>query len=89
MRVKIGETWYDGKDEPLMVEFSENDKKSITDNFQLKKFCQFPDIGYSKEYIEKWMEIDNITEEDLIIVHKMEKPDDVIKLHKTLEEIFG
>ena len=51
MRVKIGEIWYDGTDQPLMVEFSGNDKKSIADNFELKKFCQFPDIGYSKEYI--------------------------------------
>jgi hypothetical protein len=89
MRVKIGEIWYDGNDQPLMVELTEDDKKNIADANKLKKFCQFPDTGYSKEDIIKWMEIDNMEEDISVIVHNMEKPDDVVKVHKTLENIFG
>lgn len=89
MRVKIGETWYDGKDQPLMVELTDDDKKDINNMGKLKKYCQFPDTVFSTEYIMKWMETDSATEDDEIIIHKMEKPDDVIKLHKTLESIFG
>jgi hypothetical protein len=32
---------------------------------------------------------DIIEEDESIIIHKMEKPDDAIKLHKILEDIFG
>ncbi len=32
---------------------------------------------------------DGIENDESVIIHKMEKPDDVIKLHKTLEDIFG
>jgi hypothetical protein len=32
---------------------------------------------------------DSIKEDESIIIQKMEKPDDVVKLHKTLEDIFG
>jgi hypothetical protein len=32
---------------------------------------------------------DSIEENESIIIHKMEKPDDIISLHKTLENIFG
>ena len=32
---------------------------------------------------------DGIEENESVIIHKMEKPDDVISLHKTLENIFG
>ena len=33
--------------------------------------------------------VDSIEDDESIIIQKMEKPDDVIKLHKTLEDIFG
>lgn len=41
------------------------------------------------ELVEKLAEAFRHLEEDEIIVQEMRKPDDVIKLHKTLEDIFG
>ena len=89
MRVKIGETWYDGKDQPVMVELTDDDKKNIFNLGEMEKYCEFPDAGYSTEDITKWMEMDTTVEDESIIIHKMEKPDDAIKLHETLENIFG
>ncbi len=41
------------------------------------------------EFVEKLAEAFYQLEEDEIIVQKMNEPDDAIKLHKTLENIFG
>ena len=34
-------------------------------------------------------EVHNANEEEDIIIIQMRKPDDVVKVHKTLENIFG
>jgi hypothetical protein len=44
MRVKIGETWYDDRDTPIMVEVTERDRWNIKhmplDN---QRYASFPD----------------------------------------------
>lgn len=40
------------------------------------------------EFVEKLAEAFYLLEEDEIIIHRMTKPDDAIKLHKTLDSIL-
>jgi len=55
MRVKVGDTWYDAEDTPIMVELTQTDKSNIsnmkTDAF---KYCSYPDEQDPK-VIEAWM----------------------------------
>jgi len=42
MRIKVNDKWYDGDDEPVMVEFDDSDKENI---LKMKKhhtkYCQY------------------------------------------------
>lgn len=66
MRVKIGNTYYDSEQEPIMVEFLpfEKEKVKIMDNDDMKMCCfpeymtyaeiaEFMDISFDKEKYEK------------------------------------
>lgn len=48
-------------------------------------------VGSDMVHIDKETELckaDSIAEDQEIIIYQMKKPDDVVKLHKTLESIF-
>jgi len=56
MRVKIGNTWHDAEDEPVMVELNDNDKKNISNMHpKATKYAAFPD-EMSEDQIESWMD---------------------------------
>ena len=44
MKVKIGNTLYDSKDQPIMVILSEQDKENIKNMMsEMHKYCCYPD----------------------------------------------
>ena len=44
MRVKVGDKWYDGKEEPVMVELTDSDKENIANMAEdATKYCNYPD----------------------------------------------
>lgn len=55
MKVKVGTTVYDGKDEPVMVILSPEDKTNIADMAQdATRYCSYPD-GSDPADILRWM----------------------------------
>lgn len=57
MRVKIGETWYDSKDEQVMIEVSDIEKGLIANmGEQQSRLCCFPE-GTPEEAVVAFMEI--------------------------------
>ena len=58
MRIKVGDTWYNGKDVPVMIELSESDKTNIANMLQsATKYCDYPNTGYTIEDIGEFMEV--------------------------------
>lgn len=55
MRVKIGLTWYDSKDQPLMVELNDHEKVSINHMGDLTRYCVYDGDAHSPEEIKEWM----------------------------------
>ena len=54
--------------------------------------CKVCGVGSDVMYVNKETRLckaDSAIEDEEIIIHQMTKPDDVVKLHKTLESIFG
>lgn len=54
--------------------------------------CKVCGVGSDVMYVNQetgLCKADSTMEYEAIIIHKMETPDDVVKLHKTLESIFG
>lgn len=54
--------------------------------------CKICGVGSDVMYVNPETElckVDSTMEDEGIIVHQMKEPDDVVKLHKTLECIFG
>lgn len=56
MKVKVGDTVYDGKKVPVMVILNKEDKELIGlmppgEN----KYCEYPD-NYTEEEVKKWMD---------------------------------
>jgi len=55
MKVKIRNTVYDGKKEPVMVILTDQDKKNIANMSPgATKYCCYPE-SYSAEQIKEWM----------------------------------
>ena len=55
MKVKVGNTIYDGEKEPVMVILSNKDRENIQKmHSDATKYCSFPD-GWDKNLVEKWM----------------------------------
>lgn len=55
MRIKVGDKWYDGRKEPVMIELTDNDKKNIHDmRPECTKLCEYP-LGLDIN-IKEWME---------------------------------
>ncbi len=53
MKVKIGNTIYDSKDQPIMVILSKQDKENINNmNEQAHKYCSYPDEIPKEQIIE-------------------------------------
>jgi len=42
MRVKIGDSWYDANETPIMVELSTVDKKNILEMGESTRYCEYP-----------------------------------------------
>jgi len=57
MKVKIGEKIYDTEHQPIMIILSDNDKLNISNMKYQTRYCAYPADLYSKEEIEKFMEI--------------------------------
>lgn len=56
MQFKVGDTIYDGRDEPLMVILSEQDKRNIAAMLPGRtKYCQYPEEKFTAEQIDEWM----------------------------------
>lgn len=54
--------------------------------------CKICGVGSDVMYVDQETELcnaDGIIEDQEIIIHQMKEPDDAVKLHKTLESIFG
>jgi len=56
MRVKVGDTWYSGSDQPVMVQFTKQDRINIDNMLKnCTKYCMYPD-NIAPETIKKWMD---------------------------------
>ena len=59
MRVKVGNTVYDGRSEPVMVILNEKDKQTISQMGPIfTKYAEFPD-GMDVTDARKFMEVDD------------------------------
>ena len=57
MKVKIGNTIFDAKEQPLMVILTDQDKKNIANMLpHCTMYASFPDKWGTKEEMEDWME---------------------------------
>jgi len=58
MRVKVGDRWYSGTEQLIMVELTEEDKKNIQNMHPgARKYCQHPDnLDWTAEAILRWMD---------------------------------
>lgn len=57
MKVKIGNTIYDSRKEPIMLVLSDQDKENISNmDLNAHKFCSFPNSWDEKE-IENFMKL--------------------------------
>jgi|GEM_PF-2159291 len=56
MKVKIGDTWFDAKDEPICIELNDQDKEVLANIGELhKKYAVFPEDWGSKQEMLDWM----------------------------------
>jgi len=58
MIIKIGNTYYNSTQEPILLILSEHEKECISNMGDKKKFCSFPDESNIND-IEKFMEVPN------------------------------
>jgi hypothetical protein len=60
MRVKIGETWYDPNNIPIMIELTDADKINIANMLpEAKRYSAYPDgVFESDQEALDWMEAD-------------------------------
>jgi hypothetical protein len=58
MRVKIGDKYYDSLEQPIMIVFDEGEQDQIAYMGDLKKYCSYPNEGFTAEEIEKFMEFE-------------------------------
>jgi hypothetical protein len=72
MKVKVRDTIYDGKDEPVMVILTDDDKFNIAHmSPEASKYCEYPD-NTDPEIIRSWMkELNSSKMED--ISHQVEQ----------------
>lgn len=62
MRVKVGNNWYDGTEQPVMVELTEQDRKNIANMAKgCDLYCEHPD-DIPDEEIRKFMERKNLVD---------------------------
>lgn len=55
MKVKIGDTIYQGKDQPVMVVLTDKDKENIANMLpEATKYCEFPD-SMTEDEAQEWM----------------------------------
>ncbi len=59
MIVKVGNTYYDSNDMPIMIILTDEEKKLISEMGKQRKFCSFPPT-ISEEKIVKFMETPNL-----------------------------
>jgi len=56
MKVKVGNTIYDGEKEPVMVILTEADKRNIANMLpEATRYCAYPE-EWTEDIIEKWMD---------------------------------
>lgn len=56
MKIKLGGLIYDGKDQPIMVILTQEDKDNIANMAkEATKYCEYPENSWGKEAIRKWM----------------------------------
>jgi hypothetical protein len=58
VRIKIGESWYDSLEQPIMIVFDELEQDQIAHMGELKKYCSYPPEGFTEEEIEDFMEFE-------------------------------
>lgn len=57
MKIKIGNKIYSGKDQPIMVILTKQDKQNIENMLpNATKYCEFPD-NMQEEEIRDWMKV--------------------------------
>lgn len=54
MRVKIGDEWFDAKDAPICIRYSDEEREQIYQNTGYS-YAQFPDNWGSIEEMREWM----------------------------------
>jgi len=55
MRVKVGETWYDGEECAVMVELTDKDRENIANMSPVcNRYCVYPD-KMDADDVDKWM----------------------------------
>ena len=66
MKVKVGNTIYDGEREPVMVILTDQDKKNIANmDLEATKYCVYPTEGLTPEHILNWMRESPIALQDV------------------------
>ena len=57
MRIKVGNKWYSGEDEAIMVELTDIDKENIANMLpQCAKYCSYTS-AYTEDEINTFMEL--------------------------------
>ena len=60
MRVKVGDTWYDAKDQPICIQMSEGDQRNIANMDRAVategKYAIFPGAWGTPDQMREWME---------------------------------
>ncbi len=63
MKIKIGNTIYDGNKEPIMLILNKQDKENISRMTpEATLFCEYPTDKYTPGQIEKWTEVEEVLE---------------------------
>lgn len=66
MLVKIGNTIYDAEKEPIMIMLSKEDRENIKNMAPgARKYCVYPDEGWTENQIKNFMKTDDETKEKL------------------------
>jgi hypothetical protein len=84
MKVKIGDTWIDANDEPIMVVLNGKDKENIKNMLPYTfHYCGYPE-GMNSDEILRWMKEDHLKKKPTII---KENKDELNPLQKQMDRL--
>jgi len=56
MRVKVGDKWFDAKEQPICIQYSDGEREQINSNpGSNRKYAQFPDGWGTPDDMRDWM----------------------------------